>query len=93
MTATRKLIHQLRTRGRMYIDQGLEALILREFAAEPYLCTYTEQDLHEQIRKLVMQYNKQHGIASNGAGPDPVPWLRRSAVPQSPTPEKEGGCL
>jgi len=57
MTATPRMIRELREQARMPIDQELEALILQEYGAEPYPYTYTEQDLHEQIRKLILQHN------------------------------------
>jgi len=48
------MIHNLRVNARMHIDEDLEAVILQRFGTEPYPYTYTEQDLYEQIRKLVM---------------------------------------
>ena len=42
----------------MPIDRKLEALILQEYGTEPYPHTYTQQDLLEQIRKLILQYNR-----------------------------------
>ena len=57
MTATPRMIRQLREQGRMPIDQELEALILQEYGSEPYPHTYTEQDLLQQIRKLILQDN------------------------------------
>jgi hypothetical protein len=58
MTATRKMIRDLRKHSRMRINPALEALILRHFGTEPDPHTYTEQDLYEQIRKLVERFNK-----------------------------------
>jgi hypothetical protein len=43
----------------MRIDQDLEALILKRFGTEPSPHTYTEQDLFEQIRKLVLDDNEE----------------------------------
>jgi hypothetical protein len=43
----------------MDIDNNLEALILQKYGTEPYPHTYTEQDLYEQIRKLVMRYHRE----------------------------------
>ena len=59
MTATPRMIRQLREQGRMPIDRELEALILQEYGTEPYPYTYTEQDLQEQIRKLILRYNRE----------------------------------
>jgi len=56
--ATRRLIRELREKARMRIDRDLEALILERLGTEPYPHTYTEQDLFEQIRKLVMCYGR-----------------------------------
>ena len=64
MTATVKMIRDLRSKGRMRIDPDLEALILRRFGTEPYPHTYTEQDLYEQIRKLVIRHNRLRSPAS-----------------------------
>ena len=68
MIATRKMIRELREHSRMQIDRDLEALILREFGTESYPNTYTEQDLYEQIRKLVERFNEC--IPSNSSEAD-----------------------
>jgi hypothetical protein len=60
MTITRKRINGMRTHGRMRIDAELEEIILAEYGVEPEQYEYSEQDLHEQIRKLVYQYNLDH---------------------------------
>jgi hypothetical protein len=60
MTATARFVRELREKARMRIDEDLEALILKRFGAEPSPYSYTEQDLFEQIRKLVIDYNKEH---------------------------------
>ena len=57
MTVTRKMIHNLRVNARMHTDHDLEAVILQRFGTEPYPYTYTERDLYEQIRKLVVGHN------------------------------------
>lgn len=59
MTVTRRMIRSLREQSRMDIDNNLEALILQKYGTEPYPHTYTEQDLYEQIRKLVMRYHRE----------------------------------
>ncbi len=91
MTVTRKMIHNLRADARMHIDQDLEAVILQRFGTEPYPYTYTEQDLYEQIRKLVMRYNTLFPPART----DPV-FLADEATDVStpdgtPTAEPRGG--
>jgi hypothetical protein len=42
------------------IDEHLEKMLLERLGSEPYPHTYTEQDLHEQSRKMIMQYNRNH---------------------------------
>ena len=59
MTATPRFVRELREKARMRIDQDLGALILERFGTEPSPHTYTEQDLFEQIRKLVIDDNKE----------------------------------
>lgn len=60
MTITRKRINEMRTHNRMRIDAELEEIILARYGEEPEPFEYTEQDLCEQIRKLVYQYNLDH---------------------------------
>ena len=50
MTLTPKMIDQMRPYWN--IDERL--------GSEPYPHTYTEQDLHEQSRKMIMLYNRNH---------------------------------
>ena len=57
MTATKRYINQLRHECRMDIDKALEMYILSQYEEEPFPFVWTEQDLHEQIRKLVIAYN------------------------------------
>ena len=87
MTITRKEIDRMRVHGRMRIDTKLELLILERYSVESDGPEYTEQDLYEQIRKLVNEYNREH--------PDPKladsreSRTRRDAEPQKPTTRKE----
>lgn len=60
MKATPRFVRRLREETRLSIDQDLEALILKRFGTEPYTHTYTEQDLFEPVRKLVIDYNGEH---------------------------------
>jgi hypothetical protein len=61
MIATRRMIRQLREQAHISINNELEALILEQYGTEPDDCPeYTEQDLHEQIRKLIIRYNRTH---------------------------------
>jgi hypothetical protein len=59
MTLTQKMIDSLRFPGRMDIDGELETLLLRRFGTEPFPYEYSEQDLHEQVRKYVSIYNQE----------------------------------
>jgi hypothetical protein len=59
MTATPRLVRRLREESRLRIDEELERLILERFGTEPIPYTYSEQDLWEQIRKLVAHYNEE----------------------------------
>ena len=62
MTLTKDMIDRLRFPGRMDIDGELETLLLLRFGTEPHPCEYSEQDLHDQVRKLVMRHNKEKGV-------------------------------
>lgn len=87
MTITSKEIDRMRSHSRMRIDRDLEVLILERYGVEPDGPEYTEQDLYEQIRKLVNEYNREH--------PDPKladsreSRTRRDAQPEKPTTRKE----
>ena len=58
MTLTPKMIDQMRPYWN--IDERLEKTLLERLGSEPYPHTYTEQDLHEQSRKMIMLYNRNH---------------------------------
>jgi hypothetical protein len=62
MVVTPEMIKDLRVHGREKINSELEALILEQLGSEPYPYTYSEQDIYEQMRKLIQQYNEQHGL-------------------------------
>jgi len=63
MIATPKLIQEVRENNRrVKINDELEALILEQLGSEPYPYTYSEQDIHEQMRKIIRDYNVSHGI-------------------------------
>ena len=64
MTPTRAMINRLRFPGRMEIDEELEYRLLQQFANEPHPNVYSEQDLQEQVRKLVMLNNREKGAVS-----------------------------
>lgn len=58
MIADTEFINYLRQRYHMNIPEELEAFLLEEYNEEPFPYEYTEQDLYEQIRKMVMNYHK-----------------------------------
>ena len=58
MIATKTMLQSIRVHGRQRIGRSLEALILRQFGTEPLPYEYSEQDLHEQIRKLIDRYGE-----------------------------------
>ena len=85
MTITRTQIEQMRRHGRLRIDAELEQLILDEFGVDPHPYEYSDQDLHEQMRKLINEYNQAH--------PDPtlnslIPWERARPTPEKPIEPK-----
>ena len=55
MTLTPKMIERMRRYWP--IDEQLEKILLIQLGTEPHPHVYSEQDLHEQSRKLIMQYN------------------------------------
>ena len=70
MTLTPKMIDKMRLYWN--IDERLEKTLLEQLGSEPYPHTYTEQDLHEQSRKMISRYNEglpPHEIASNRVRP------------------------
>ena len=62
MVVTPKIIEDLRIHGRKKINSELEALILEQLCSDPYPYTYSEQDIYEQMRKLIQNYHETHGI-------------------------------
>jgi len=87
MTTTRKQIKRMRSHGRMRIDAGLEEMIFATYGVEPDGPEYTEQDRHEQIRKLVNQYNLEHpdlDLVDN-----PTPWAGNRST--APVPMSDSG--
>ena len=58
MILTPKMIAEMRRYRK--IDEHLEKILLERLGSEPYPHVYTEQDLYEQSRKMIMQYNQNH---------------------------------
>ena len=46
----------------MEIDGELEDRLLGQLGTEPLPEEYSAQDLHEQVRKLVMCYDREKGV-------------------------------
>ena len=62
MILTPRMIDRMRLQTR--IDENLEMLLLRQLGTEPYPHVYTEQDLHEQSRKMIARYNEDLAATS-----------------------------
>ena len=73
MTITRKRIERMRADGRLHIDDHLAEMIIAQYGVEPEPYEYSEQDLHEQVRKLMDQYNEEH-VVHQPSGEHSKPW-------------------
>jgi len=58
MIITKAYLKKLQQRYQFEIDAPLARYLLAEYEVEPFPNEYSEQDLHEQIRKLVYQYQQ-----------------------------------
>ena len=56
MILTPDMIDHMRRYWR--IDAHLERMLLNQLETEPYPHSYTEQDIHEQSRKMISRYNE-----------------------------------
>ena len=56
MILTPDMIDHMRRYWR--IDARLERMLLKQLGKEPYPHSYTEQDIHEQSRKMIIRYNE-----------------------------------
>jgi hypothetical protein len=59
MILTLKMINDMRRYWR--IDKRLERMLLKQLGAEPFPHVYTEQDIYEQSRKMILRYNQLRG--------------------------------
>ena len=57
---TKKNIARLRSHSKYIIPQELEDLLLEKFGQDPKPYVYTEQDIYEQSRKILEQYQLEH---------------------------------
>ena len=62
MTLTKSMVERLRFTGWKEIDGELEDRLLGQLGTEPLPEEYSAQDLHEQVRKLVMCYDREKGV-------------------------------
>ena len=58
MIVTKAYLQKLQQRYQFEIDAPLAMYLLAEYEVEPFPHEYSEQDLHEQIRRLVDQYQQ-----------------------------------
>jgi hypothetical protein len=58
MIVDKIFINNVRENQRICIPEELEAFFLDQYGEEPFPYEYTEQDLYEQIRKLIYQYQE-----------------------------------
>jgi hypothetical protein len=64
MILTPAVIAEMRQYWR--IDERLEQMLLEQLGTEPYPHIYTEQDVHEQSRKMIIRYNGSRAATENG---------------------------
>ena len=82
MTLTPKMIDQMRLSWN--IDECLEKTLLERLGSEPYPHTYTEQDLYEQSRKMIMHYNRNHsGQRTTGSSRSLTELLNTSRIKEA----------
>ncbi len=67
MIVTPNMIEQMRRYWR--IDEHLERMLLKQLGTEPYPHIYTEQDIHEQSRKIIIRYNESLAATENSIEP------------------------
>ncbi len=58
MTLTIKFLNEMFRIWGDHIDKPLEAYLLATYEEEPFPYEWSEQDLYEQIRKLIFQYEQ-----------------------------------
>jgi len=58
MTVTVKFLNEIFRQMGYRIDKPLESYLLDTYREEPFPYEWTEQDLYEQIRKIIHQYNQ-----------------------------------
>lgn len=73
MTITRNQIERMRGDGRLHINDHLAEMIIAQYGVEPEPYAYSEQDLHEQVRKMIDRYNDTTALHKPTGG-DSKPW-------------------
>jgi hypothetical protein len=58
MTVTIRFLNEMFRIWGDHIDKPLEEYLLATYEEEPFPYEWSEQDLYEQIRKLILQYNQ-----------------------------------
>ncbi len=58
MTLTKIFLNKMFKQSGYKIDKQLESYLLAIYKEEPFPYEWTEQDLYEQTRKIVYQYNQ-----------------------------------
>ena len=56
MTLTKKFLNEMFRIWGDHIDEPLETYLMATYEEEPFPYEWSEQDLYEQIRKLILQY-------------------------------------
>lgn len=73
MTITREQIERMRIHGKLHIEVDLAEMIIAQYGAEPDPYEYSEEDLHEQVSKMMNRYNEEHTLHQL-TGRDSDPW-------------------
>jgi hypothetical protein len=56
MIANKKIIESICVRNQLKMTEELKSYIIQEFGTEPFPYIWSEQDLYENIRKLIIDY-------------------------------------
>jgi hypothetical protein len=61
MVVTKGYIQRLRVNARLSISPELEQILIDRLGEEPEPYMYSEQDIHEQTRKIINRYQTPRG--------------------------------
>lgn len=87
MTITRIQIDRMRAAGRLHIDDDLAEMVIAQYGSEPEPYEYSEQDLHEQVRKMIERYSAGHEL-NRTTGRDSKPCERTPSMASLSTTRK-----